>query len=72
MIVRQHKQHSKMKAMTKQQLAQCAGVTVRTLFNWCRPYRKELARMGLKPGMRVLPPRIVKFVAEKFCIDVEE
>ena len=60
-----------MKAMTKQQLAQCAGVTVRTLFNWCRPYRKELARMGLKPKDRVLPPRIVKFIAEKFCIDVE-
>ena len=44
--------------MTKQQLAQSAGVTVRTLFNWCRPYRKELARMGLKPKDRVLPPRI--------------
>ncbi len=36
-----------MKAMSKQQLAQCAGVTVRTLFNWCKPYHKELARMGL-------------------------
>ena len=36
-----------MKAMSKQQLALCAGVTVRTLFNWCKPYHKELARMGL-------------------------
>ena len=54
-----------MKAMTKQQLAQCAGVTVRTLLNWCRPYRKELARMGLKPGMRVLPPHIVKWIADR-------
>ena len=56
--------------MSKQQLAQCAGVTVRTLFNWCRPYHKELERMGLKPGMRVLPPHIVKWIAERFCIDV--
>lgn len=32
-----------MKAMTKQQLADCARVSVRTLMNWCRPYRKELA-----------------------------
>ena len=55
----------------KQQLAQCAGVTVRTLFNWCRPYRKELARLGLKPGMRVLPPHIVKWIADRFCIDLE-
>ena len=57
--------------MTKQQLAQCAGVTVRTLFNWLRPYRKKLSRMGLKPSMRVLPPHIVKWIAERFCIDLE-
>ena len=53
--------------MTKQQLADGAGVTVRTLMNWCRPYRKELTRMGLKPGMRVLPPHIVKWIADRFC-----
>ncbi|MBQ6205181.1 MAG: hypothetical protein IJK46_13970 [Prevotella sp.] len=52
-------------------MADSAGVTVRTLFNWCRPYRKELARMGLKPGMRVLPPHIVKWIADRFCIDLE-
>ena len=57
-----------MKAMSKSELAQCAGVTVRTLFNWCRPYRKELARLGLKPGMRVLPPHIVKWIADRFRI----
>ena len=34
-------------------------------------YRKELLRMGLKPGMRVLPPHIVKWIADKFCIDLE-
>ena len=48
-----------MKAMTKQQLAQCAGVTVRTLFNWLRPYRKELSQ-----------PNITAWIAEKFGIDV--
>ena len=57
--------------MTKQQLAQCAGVTVRTLSNWCSPHREELARMGYKPGMRVLPPHIVKWIADRFCIDLE-
>ena len=59
-----------MKAMTKQQLAQCAGVTVKTLMAWCRPYRRELYQMGLTPGMRVLPPHIVKWMSEQFCIDV--
>ena len=60
-----------MKAMSKQQLADAAGVSVKVLMSWCRPYRKKFEAMGLKPKDRVLPPRIVKFIAEKFCIDVE-
>ena len=34
-----------MKAMTKQQLAESAGVSVRTLNRWCEPYRQELEEM---------------------------
>ena len=60
-----------MKAMSKQQLADRAGVSVTTLMNWCKPYLKELEAMGMTPNMRVLPPRIVGFIAEMFCIDVE-
>ena len=60
-----------MKAMSKQQLADAAGVSVTTLMNWCRPFRKELEAMGLRPGMRVLPPKIVRFIAETLCIDLE-
>jgi hypothetical protein len=28
--------------------------------------------MGLKPKDRVLPPKIVKFIAEKLCIDIDD
>ena len=59
-----------MKAMTRQQIACQAGVTVKTLSNWMKPYRKDLEAIGLKPGMIVLPPNIVKWIAEKFCIDL--
>ena len=59
-----------MKAMTKQQLADCAGVSDRTLMNWCEPFRSELERMGMKPSSRVLPPHVVKYLSELFCIDV--
>ena len=59
-----------MKAMSKQQLANCAGVSVATLMNWCRPFREELARKGMRTNAKVLPPHIVKFITEKFCIDV--
>ena len=61
-----------MKAMTKQQLADSAGVTTKTLMSWCEPFRSELERMGMKPTSKVLPPHIVRFITEKFCIDVEE
>ena len=59
-----------MKAMTKQQLADRAGVSVNTLARWCKPLRGELEAMGMTPNCRVLPPNIVKFLAEKFCIDL--
>ena len=60
-----------MKAMSKQQLADGAGVSVKTLMGWCKRYRAELERMGLQPKARVLPPNVVRFIAERYCIDVE-
>ena len=60
-----------MKAMSKQQLAASAGVSKRTLNRWMLPFRRELEQMGLQCNMRVLPPHIVKYLAERFCIDVE-
>ena len=59
-----------MKAMSKQQLADAAGVSVTTLMNWCKPYQSELDALGIRQNMRVLPPHIVKFIAEKFCIEL--
>ena len=61
-----------MKAMSKQRLAGYAGVSVKTLMSWCEPFQKELETMGMQPHMKVLPPHIVRFITEKFCIDVEE
>ena len=41
-----------------------------TLMKWCRPFMNELEQMGLSPNDKVLPPNIVKFLVEKFCIDL--
>ena len=60
----------KVKSMTKSQIADCAGVSVKTLMNWCQPFRQELAQMGMLPNARVLPPHIVKFICEKLDIDI--
>lgn len=59
-----------MKAMSKSELADCAGVTVRTLMDWCKPYMEELQKLGLKKNTKVMNPGIVAFIAEKCCIDV--
>ena len=59
-----------MKSMTKQKLADKAGVSLNTLNRWCKPYKKELEAMGLQPKARLLPPVIVKFIADKLCIDL--
>ena len=59
-----------MKAMSKQQLADAAGVSVDTLMRWLVPHRQELEALGIRPGMRVLPPKVVAYIVETLCIDV--
>ena len=59
-----------MKAMTQQQLADRAGVSRDTFRRWLRPHRRQLETLGMRRGMRVLPPKVVAYIAEVFCIDV--
>ena len=61
-----------MKAISKQQLADCAGVSVKVLMNWCKPFHHELERMGLKRKDRMLTPGMVKLIADRLCIDVDD
>ena len=57
-----------MKAMLKSELAREAGVSLRTFNRWCKPYHKELVKMGWKPRMKLMPPKIVAYLTDKFCI----
>ena len=57
--------------MTRKQLAYYAGVSVKTLRNWCEPHKEELETLGMKPNMIVLPPSVVQWICDKFCIDVD-
>lgn len=47
-----------------------AGVSRNTLMNWCKPFQGELERMGIGPKAKMLPPHVVKFIAEKLCIEL--
>ena len=59
-----------MKSMSKQNLAAKAGVSLNTLNRWCKPFSSELKALGLHPKARMLPPVVVKFIAEKLSIDL--
>ena len=59
-----------MKAMSKSELAGKAGISVNTLSSWMKPLLPELENLGLRPNSRMLPPSVVKFLADRFCIDV--
>ncbi len=60
-----------MKAMSKQQLAERAGVSMNTLNKWMKPFQQELEQLGLQPNARMLPPSALLFLAEKYCIDIK-
>ena len=60
-----------MKAMTRQELADCAGVTTKTLANYIKRHWKELWAMGMRPN-QILPPKVVTWLAENYGIDVKE
>ena len=59
-----------MKAMSKSELAQAAGVSVDTLMRWLSPHQQHLEALGMRPGMWVLPPKVVTYIVETLCIDV--
>ncbi len=59
-----------MKAMSKSELAQAAGISVDTLMRWLKPHSQQLEALGMRPGMRVLPPKVVTYIVETLCIDV--
>ena len=40
--------------------------------SWCKQYHAELEAMGVKTKTKVLPPNAVRFIAEKYCIDIDE
>ena len=60
-----------MKAMTKTQMADCAGVCIETFNNWLKPHQATLAAMGYPPGRRVIPPNVVAWMCEQFDINIE-
>ena len=62
---------AKYKAMPHTQLADCAGVSRRTLYKWLHPYKDKLRKLGVQPNAKVIPPKAVRFICETFTIDID-
>jgi predicted site-specific integrase-resolvase len=62
-----------MRAMTKSQLAQAAGVSRKTLMNWLKdPYiRDQMACFQLSPHQKKLPGNLIKIICEHYVIDLD-
>ena len=58
--------------MYKSELARLAGVSANTFRRYLNSRRDVLARMGVTPRAKTLPPKAVKYVAEDYCIDITE
>ena len=56
--------------MSRRQLAQYAGVDPRTLGNWMKPDLEYLWQIGMPKGKGALPPNVVKWIADRYCINI--
>ncbi len=59
-----------MKACSKYELAQAAGVSTETFRRWLRTDKPFFEAHGINPKAKVLPPVVVKYICEKYCIDL--
>lgn len=58
------------KAMYKYELAAAAGVSSETFRKWLKTDRAVLEEMGIARQQQLLPPRAVRYLCDKYCIDV--
>lgn len=58
------------KSSTRKELAQAAGVSVKTINRWLASVEKELRERGYTKCTRVLNPSITQFVCNHFNIEL--
>lgn len=59
-----------MRSYSKFELAQAAGVSADTFRRWMKSDRAFLEANGITPNTRLLPPKVVKYLCEKYCIEI--
>ena len=59
-----------MKAFSKIELARAAGVSGETFRRWLRTDRAFLEAHNITPKTKLLPPIVVKYLCEKYDIEI--
>ena len=59
-----------MRAMYKYELARKAGVSSKTFARWLKNDTEKLIELGALPRSKLLPPPAVKYLCEKYVIDL--
>lgn len=59
-----------MKACSKFELASAAGVSAETFRRWLRNDKAYLEANGISPSAKILPPKVVKYLCDKYCIEL--
>ena len=59
-----------MRAMSKTELANAAGVSRDTFRRWLKTDAAYLKEQGVKPTAKVLPPQVVNYIIAKYCIEL--
>ena len=60
-----------MKAYSKIELARAAGVSGETFRRWLRSDKAMLEEHHVGPKTKILPPKVVRYLCEKYDIDIE-
>ena len=59
------------KSMYKNEIARAAGVSLGTFRSWLRTDTEALRQMGVSPSTKILPPVAVRYLCEKYCIEID-
>ena len=59
-----------MKSRTKIELSRAAGVSPETFRRWLKTDRAFLEANCIRPTTKLFPPKVVKYLCEKYCIDL--